>query len=213
MERELELSDVNQVFEIQSQLVKLFNSRVQTGWAAAPEPNSDKMIATIDRSDLALFCLVNITSRVVRQVAKVQWGSKLFAGGFLRRISGQRDGPSPNLALRYASFFDFSSCTFDLHDFYGANLEQCIFDDASLAFCNFTQANLQDAWLRKAYLFGAMFHETDLEGTEIGASEVRHLSVHPEYNREEIDMGRYIVAQGGSIVDDMVSEQPSLDID
>ena len=89
----------------------------------------------------ALLVALNAWTRLSTTRATIEDPSGVAFGAWFKRIQGQRTGSESALAAHCLSYLNLSESTFDMGDFYGANLEGSHIGSAFFA-C-FMQANLK----------------------------------------------------------------------
>jgi len=88
-----------------------------------------------------------------KKVVVISWGETNAAfGEWIKRLQGQRTGPSNRLILECLALLDLRDCSLGIGDFYRANLEGANLEGARLEEANLEEANLKRANLKRASL-------------------------------------------------------------
>ena len=96
---------------------------------------------------------------------------KLTMGAMIRRIRGQRHGPS-NMSLRLLTGLAMDDEVLEFQDFYGADFRKCKLTNCSLVGVNMTRADLSGADLTDSKLLYSSFVETILDETTASGAAI-----------------------------------------
>jgi hypothetical protein len=127
-----------------------------------PRPRFTEEQRLARNAEEALLVVLNATARVTERVSEIAWPDRTTAGQWISRLQGQRSGPSNGLALQSLSRLDLSNCTFDINDFYEANLRGSRFRHSDLNFANCMQVSAAGADFEGARLLRTTFEDADL---------------------------------------------------
>jgi hypothetical protein len=122
----------------------------------------------------ALLAALNACARTTEVISTIDWpgdtsAMNVSAGAWIRRLQGQRSGPTNALALSCLSYLDLSRCSLYMIDLFGADLGRADLSRAGLSYACFGRAglrgtNLEGAYLFSAYLKWANLKEANLKG-------------------------------------------------
>ncbi|MBB3035146.1 NACHT domain-containing protein [Alteriqipengyuania lutimaris] len=118
----------------------------------------------------ACVAVLNSFAVATGEVSNIDWPSRTAAGAFLRKLSGQRQGPVNQLVLYCLRRLNFSGCVLDMFDFYSAELSGSIFDDADLHFAIFASADVRGCRFRHAKFLNTNFSNAKMANAEFRIS-------------------------------------------
>ncbi|BAZ31923.1 pentapeptide repeat-containing protein [Cylindrospermum sp. NIES-4074] len=139
-------------------------------------PNFHEQNRQARNAEEALLVVLNACARVTQNISKIQWHSSFMEiydeeeteyftdfGVWISRLRGQRlDFYNNVFCLNYLSFLDLQYCMLIFQDFYGANLKEANLERAVLYGTNLEQSNLY-----KTNFYGANLYRTNLEMSNI----------------------------------------------
>jgi hypothetical protein len=140
----------------------------------------------------ALFACAAACSDVTGKTTDVAWATSTTLGAWIRRLQGQRSGPSNVVVLSSLRRLNLEGCCLDIMDLYSANLMgaklttvsfqyACIMQanlvgahlERALLLCaNLRSAHLKDAHLKDAQLKGADLSGADLSGADLSGADL-----------------------------------------
>ncbi|MBK6959182.1 MAG: pentapeptide repeat-containing protein [Nitrosomonas sp.] len=136
-----------------------------------------QMLHQSRNSEEALLAIHYACATKTKTKVKIDWGSDVAFGEWLKRLQGQRNDLNNKLVLNCLAYLDLSRCKLDFFDFYAANLRGTDLQDASLYNAILDKANLQETYLlranlNEAKLIGAnlqhsIFLKTSFEGANL----------------------------------------------
>ncbi len=168
--RQVQVTDHCVVADWQDALSRLVGFMLRHGMPMdriAPRPTYLEETRQARNAEEALLVVLNACARVLKRMTRIEWPNPVSAGGWVRALQGQREGPENTLALRCLSLMDMKQCSFHVSDLYEADLSQSDLGESGLILANcatacFTEANLANAELYRANLSGARMMKADL---------------------------------------------------
>ncbi|MCA1197060.1 AAA family ATPase [Sphingomonas sp. R647] len=117
----------------------------------------------------ALFVCVNACARTTEKVTKLNVVGSTAIAEAIRRIQGQRSGPTNRLIQSCLSFFDFSDNCFDSADLYNADLSNSVMKNAELNLAILVSANAENCDFNGAQFFKANVDEIHVNGAKFSS--------------------------------------------
>jgi hypothetical protein len=148
----------------QKYLCRLLDAKLRCEWPMHRFPGETfgEQVMRARNAEEALVAAVNACAIVSKEMSRISWPTSTAAGGMLKRLHEQRQGPTVGTLHRSLSYFDFSHQCFDMADLYGANLRKCNFRAADLHYANLVTASIDGADFTSA-----RFLETNMEAATV----------------------------------------------
>lgn len=172
--REIQSVGSTNAANLQDYLIKMYNYSLQAGW---PIQRIEKLtfteqISYVRNSEETLLCCINACALTSNIMSTISWPSETSAGDMIRRLQGQRRGPSNRPIMRCLSHSKYEHQSFDMADLYGANLRNCSLQDCELNYTNLMSADLSNSTFQGADLYNTNLSETKLTNTKFELTQI-----------------------------------------
>lgn len=122
----------------------------------------------------AILVVLNSCARFTKQISNIKHSEPTAFGFWLKRIQGQRTGPSPCLALRCLSYLNLEGVYLDIADLFRSNLEYSNLSNVNANITCFEQANLSHVNLRGALMWRANLREAALDNADLTQASLNY---------------------------------------
>ena len=194
LRREVELRK-HELGPYQEGLTQLYEAFLRRGWPThrCPQLSYKQQQQHSKNAEAALFCSLNAIARTAKVRTKIAWPDPITFGEALKRMQGQRLGPSNPLVHKCLSFLDVSNVCLDMADLYGADLSYSDFTNAALHFTNMGRAilvgtNFSGAKILSANLEGVRMRGTDFSGASLDRIILDFRDVQPRPTTRQKDI-------------------------
>jgi len=192
IKNEVARSEIDAIKIWQQNFVQLIESAVKHGMPMEKLnlKTFQQMLQQSRNAEEALLAVHYACAAQTETVIKIDWGTDVACGEWLKRLQGQRGMDVEKLVLNCLAYLDLSYCNLEFFDFWranlrGANLENASLELACLMSANLTEANLEysnlanvnlfvanlsGANLKIAYLKEAYIEHADLEGADLAGA-------------------------------------------
>jgi len=179
--REAAARDVKSLVKWQAHLGALLSNALNFGWPVNKVEGLTFVEAQVrarNGEETLLACL-NAVARVTGTISKVDWNGSTGLGGMIKRLQGQRQGPSNKPVMMCLSHLNADGQCLDLADLYGADMSFTRFGSAELNYAIFMAANLSGADFTSARLGFCNMSTANLRGTRFSLRGVFRLRDRP----------------------------------
>ena len=155
--RELLKHGGKRALELQQSLSNLLSATLKTGWPAQRFPKLGflEQQSYARNAEESLLACLNACSLVSREITLLKWPSETSAGEMIKRLQGQRKGPSNRTIMSCLSFTNFNGQCLDMADLYRAEMHHSSFIGANLHYATLLEANLWRCTFSGAKLYGS----------------------------------------------------------